>query len=48
MDNINNNYFKPKIPHIFFVKDISVKIKRKKWREEEIKRRKGIFTLHNA
>ena len=39
--------YKPKASTIYFVKEMSIKNKRKKWREEEIERRKSIFSHRN-
>lgn len=39
-----SNNFKLKAAHIFCVKESPIEVRRKKWREEELEKRKLIFT----
>jgi len=36
--------FKPKSIHFFYVKELLIEVRRKKWREEELERRRILFS----
>jgi hypothetical protein len=39
----HSDTFKPKATHQFYVKEIPIEIRRKKWREEELQKRRNRF-----